>query len=107
MVTEEQKSICNTSPSSQEDSDANKHLLTAEVSEVTSSDDDLPPLVKRPRKYKKKKFQCQRQSRQQQKQKAEAADVFISEFLSSKNKKSISVRNLLSGGDSGRNYVSN
>jgi len=106
-VTEEQKSICNTSPSSQEDSDANKHLLTAEVSEVTSSDDDLPPLVKRPRKYKKKKFQRQRQSRRQQKQKAEAADVYISEFLSSNKKKSISVRNLLSGGDSGRNYVSN
>eukprot|EP00957_Ditylum_brightwellii_P141642 10790695-Ditylum_brightwellii.AAC.1 len=63
MVTEEQKSICNTSPSSQEDSDTNKHLLTAEVFEVSSSDDDLPPLVKCPRKYKKKKFQHQRQPR--------------------------------------------
>eukprot|EP00957_Ditylum_brightwellii_P114717 8747493-Ditylum_brightwellii.AAC.1 len=53
------------------------------------------------------KFQRTRQSRRQQKQKAEAADVFNSKFLSSKNKKSISVHNLLSGGDSGRNYVIN
>eukprot|EP00957_Ditylum_brightwellii_P204837 15341040-Ditylum_brightwellii.AAC.1 len=57
-------------------------------------------------KYKKKKFQRKRQPRQQQKQ-AEATDVYISKFLSSKNKKSISVCNPLSGGESGRNYVSN
>eukprot|EP00957_Ditylum_brightwellii_P058776 4455864-Ditylum_brightwellii.AAC.1 len=62
MVTEEQKSICNTSPPLQEDSNANKHLLTVGVSEVSSSDDNLPPLVKRPWKYKKKKFQHKRQS---------------------------------------------
>eukprot|EP00957_Ditylum_brightwellii_P080871 6151810-Ditylum_brightwellii.AAC.1 len=78
MVAEEQKSICSTSPLLQEDSGANKHLLTAEVSVVSLSDDNLPHLVKHPRKYKKKKCQRKRQSCRQQKQKAEAADVFIS-----------------------------
>eukprot|EP00957_Ditylum_brightwellii_P112527 8578389-Ditylum_brightwellii.AAC.1 len=50
MVTEEQKSICNTSLLLLEDSDTNKHLLNAEVS---LSDDNLTPLVKHPGKYKK------------------------------------------------------
>eukprot|EP00957_Ditylum_brightwellii_P208155 15356108-Ditylum_brightwellii.AAC.1 len=61
MVTEEQKSICNTSLSLLENSDTNKHLLTTEVSEVSLSDGDLPPLSKGPKKYKKKKFQRKRQ----------------------------------------------
>eukprot|EP00957_Ditylum_brightwellii_P157053 11953282-Ditylum_brightwellii.AAC.1 len=83
MVTEEQKRICDTSPSSLGDSDINKNFPTAEVS--SSNDDDVTT----------------------SNLKAEAADMYISKFFSSKNKKSITVWHLLSGGDSGRNCVSN